>query len=88
MHFIKKKKRIIGYKGKFVIQPEMSRKLTRWPPLPRACRADTHLNDPFHHAHHLVDHSNGLVGALCRADVGPVLAGQHVPARHVQHIRG
>lgn len=52
----------------------------------QACWADTHLDDPFHHAHHLVDNSNGLMCALCRADVGPVLAGQYIPACHVQHI--
>jgi hypothetical protein len=54
--------------------------------LARGCRAGAYLDDPFHHAHHLVDHSNDLVRALRGADVGSVLARQYVPTRHVQRI--
>lgn len=48
----------------------------------------THLDHAFHHAHHLVDDGDDLVRALRRADVGPVVAGHHVAAGHVQHVGG
>lgn len=50
--------------------------------------ANTHLDNSFHHAHHLVDNGNDLVRSLRGADVGPVLAGHDVAAGHVQHIGG
>lgn len=50
--------------------------------------ADTHLDNSFHHAHHLVDDGDDLVRALRGADVGPVLAGHDETARHVQHVGG
>ena len=49
---------------------------------------DTHLDDSFHHAHHLVDDGYDFVGALRGADVGPVVAGHDVATGHVQHVGG
>lgn len=48
----------------------------------------TDLNDPLHHAHHLVYNSDDLVRPLRRGHVGPIGRGQHESAGHVQDIRG
>lgn len=48
----------------------------------------THLDDSFHHVHHLVYDGDDFVRPLRRRHVGPVRGRQHVAAGHVQDVRG
>lgn len=48
----------------------------------------TDLNDPLHHAHHLVNNSDDLVRSLRRRHVRPIRWRQHESTSHVQDIGG
>lgn len=48
----------------------------------------TDLNDPLHHAHHLVYNSDDLVCPLGRGHVRPIGWRQHEPTGHVQDVGG
>lgn len=47
-----------------------------------------YLDHAVHHAHHLVDEGDHLVGALGGADLRSVLARQYIPAGHIEHVGG